>query len=106
MSVDEAVAKSMIISNLITNPGSRFHAMAEVSQEKEEELFLELMWIENLCVPANKRDLATGLLLDCETTCKASADVLPLFNDTSGSKTIRRIEEMMAKLYLKFSVNL
>ena len=104
-----AVPKPTKVSNMYTNQTDQLSLnllhMAKVAQMAEEELLLELMWIEHLSVPMSKRNLSTGLLAAWQRICKESADVLPLTNGVAVtsciSETLKRVEESMARLGMK-----
>ena len=81
---------------------------ANVLQFAEEELLLELLWIEHLSismaipVPMEMRSITIGLLAEWEAICKSSADVLPLLNGVAvtncGIDTLKKVEEVMERL--------
>ena len=104
-----AVPKPTKVSNMYTNQTDQLSLnllhMAKVAQMAEEELLLELMWIEHLSVPMSKRNLSAGLLAEWQRICKESADVLPLTNGVAVtsciSETLKRVEESMARLGMK-----
>ena len=104
-----AVPKPTKVSNMYTTQTDQLSLnllhMAKVAQMAEEELLLELMWIEHLSVPMSKRNLSTGLLAAWQRICKESADVLPLTNGVAVtsciSETLKRVEESMARLGMK-----
>ena len=104
----EAVSESIEISNVYTTQtrhlSSNLIYRAQVAQLAEEELLLELMWIEHLSVPMSKRNISTGLLAEWLGICKASADVLPVSNrvdvTSCASGMQNRVEKLMAGLQI------
>ena len=94
------VSKPTKVSNMYTTQTSQLSShllhMAKVAQIAEEKLLLELMWIEHLSVPMDKRNLSAGLLTEWQRICKTSTDVLPLSNGldvtSCGSATLKRVE--------------
>ena len=105
----EAMSESVAVSNAYSTQTSDFSSnlllMAKGAQIAEEELLLELMWIEHLSVPMKKRNLSAGLSAEWRRKCDESADVLPLSNGvvvtSCRSETLERIEESMARLGMK-----
>ena len=105
----EAISEPIEVSNVYTTQTSDLLSnllhMAKGAQMAEEELLLELMWIEHLSVSMCKRNISAGLLAEWRRKCKESADVLPLSNrvvvTSRGSATLKRIEESMARLQIK-----
>ena len=104
----EVVSDPTKVSNIYTTQASDLSSMllkmAQLVQKGEEELLLELMWIEHLSVPMSKRNLSAGLLAEWRRICEESAAVLPLSNGavvtSNGSTTINKIEESMARLQI------
>lgn len=112
-SVSAAVLQSNVISGIYTSEtrdiASQLLEMATSTQLAEEQLLIELLWIEHLSMSTQKRNLPIGLLADWQRIYKASADVLPLSNGivvtSCGSKTLKRVEEAMARLQIKLNIN-
>ena len=104
----EIVSDPTKVSNIYTTQASDLSSMllkmAQLVQKGEEELLLELMWIEHLSVPMSKRNLSAGLLAEWRRICEESAAVLPLLNGavvtSNGCTTINKIEESMARLQI------
>ena len=104
----EAVSESIEVSNVYTTQtndlSSNLLYVAQLAQMAEEELLLELLWIEHLSVPMSKRNISSGLLAEWQKICKESADVLPLLNGAvaaRGTGTQKMVEESMARLGIK-----
>ena len=82
----------------------RLTDFARAVQLAEEQLLIELLWIEHLSTPVMERKVGSGLLADWRSIYSSSADVLPLSNGlnivNSGSETLSRVEEAMARLHI------
>ena len=104
-SISDLLKESNIYTTQTSDLASSLLHMAKVVQMAEEELLLELMWIEHLSVPMSKRNLSAGLLAEWERICEESADVLPLSNrvvmTSCESAILKRVEESIARLHIE-----
>lgn len=111
-SADGAKSKSKVTFDIYVTQtdelASQLLENARMAQLEEEELLLELLWIEHLSVPMNKKDCGSGLRAEWLAKRKAAADVLPLSNGVHmtsyDTETLQRIKESMERLCITIEV--